>query len=283
MLSANDRRRIHVTGVALSRDDGSPCRAAVASSVDAFILGVEPSAAEASAVHTSARALATKIANLGIGILIELNGHTKGCRQDVLACRPGVADPAFFCCGPARLLPTVTIYQSNATDGSCAGPAMPAPLQMVFRSYPGTTGAPSMDAYLADVVSAPPELHSHFSERLVLLTHTALSTDHAAMYPDPPRTRPGREKWAARGREEGQGGEAEEVEGLHGLDPLMSQGPLIDCFNRAVKIDAETWALWARILLAVPARLWVIWHHSQPTESKSRLKAQMDAGEMGGD
>ena len=183
----------------------------------------------------------------------------------------------------------MTTYQCNTTDGSCAGPAMPAPLQMVFRSYPGTTGAPWMDAYLADVVSAPPELHSHFSERLVLLPHTALSTDHVAMYPDPPRTRPGRE-WAARGREEeeeaeeGQGCEDEGLGGLQGLDPLMSQGPLMACFNRAVKIDAETWALWGRILLALPtARLWVIWHSSQPMEAKSRLISKMDAGECVGD
>ena len=77
-----------------------------------------------------------------------------------------------------------------------------------------------MDLYLADRVAAPPELSPDFSEKLLLLPFTLLSTDHRNMYPSPPVS--------------GSGG------------PGNKGGELAASFNRLVKIDRETCQAWVR-------------------------------------
>lgn len=68
----------------------------------------------------------------GVDILIDLNGHTAGNRLKVFALRP-------------------------------------APVQVTYLGFPGTTGADFIDYMLADAVVAPPEQASFFSEKIVYL------------------------------------------------------------------------------------------------------------------
>lgn len=66
----------------------------------------------------------------GIDIAVDLKGYTQNHRMGILASRP-------------------------------------APLQAHYLGYPGTIGAPFIDYFLADAVSAPASMESHFSEKLV--------------------------------------------------------------------------------------------------------------------
>jgi hypothetical protein len=79
--------------------------------------------------------------SLGISILVDLIGYTSDHRQDVLAVRP-------------------------------------APVQVSYHGYMGTTGAPYIDLYMADRIIAPPEHAPAFTERLVLLPECFLGPSH---------------------------------------------------------------------------------------------------------
>lgn len=75
---------------------------------------------------------ARRIREDGVDILIDLNGHTARNRLDILALRP-------------------------------------APVQVTYLGYPGTTGADFIDYMLADAVVIPPDQAVFFSEKIVYL------------------------------------------------------------------------------------------------------------------
>ncbi|MBE0533406.1 MAG: tetratricopeptide repeat protein [Rhodospirillales bacterium] len=78
---------------------------------------------------------ARRIREDGTDILIDLNGHTAWNRLEIFALRP-------------------------------------APVQVTYLGFPGTTGADFIDYVLADTVVAPPEHASYFSEKIVYVPHT---------------------------------------------------------------------------------------------------------------
>jgi protein O-GlcNAc transferase len=69
-----------------------------------------------------------------IHILINLNGYTKFSRNEIFALHP-------------------------------------APLQIAFKGYPGTLGAPYMEYMIGDRVTTPVEDESHFAEKLIIMPH----------------------------------------------------------------------------------------------------------------
>ena len=48
----------------------------------------------------------------------------------------------------------------------------PAPLQMHYLGYPGTTGAPFIDYFIGDAITLPEGAESLFSESLIRLPHS---------------------------------------------------------------------------------------------------------------
>ena len=68
-------------------------------------------------------------------------------------------------------------------NGWTAGHAMgalafrPAPVIINYMGFAGSTGAEFVDFSAFDAVAAPPDHHSHFSERLLLLPHSYFVTD----------------------------------------------------------------------------------------------------------
>jgi protein O-GlcNAc transferase len=99
----------------------------------------------------------------------------------------------------------------------------PAPIQLSWAGYVGTTGLVAMDGLLADRFQVPPEDEPHYVERIVRLP------DGYVTY-DPPA-------------------EAPAVTAL----PAGADRPLtFASFHRPTKINAALVAVWARVLAAAP-------------------------------
>jgi predicted O-linked N-acetylglucosamine transferase (SPINDLY family) len=110
--------------VALSygRDDGSEYRRRIEAAAEPFVNLAAASFEEAVAAIRGAR----------IDVLFDMQGHTRGAREQILAARP-------------------------------------APIAVNYLVYPGTSGAPYIDYVVADAVVVPPEHAPGYTERLLLL------------------------------------------------------------------------------------------------------------------
>ena len=82
----------------------------------------------------------------GIHLLINMNGYTKGARNEIFALRP-------------------------------------APIQVMWLGYPGTSGASYMDYIITDRVTSPLELADQYSEKLAYMPKTFFVGDHRQMFP----------------------------------------------------------------------------------------------------
>jgi predicted O-linked N-acetylglucosamine transferase (SPINDLY family) len=147
----------------------------------------------------SSERLAELIKEDRIGILVEMKGYTLGSRIGVL-------------------------------------PYRPAPIQVSWLGYPGTTGATCIDYFIGDPVVTPLADQPYFSERIAQMPRCYQPNDSH-------RNRP-----QAVGRQEcGLPAEATFV---------------FASFNQQYKIVPEVFAAWCRILLSVPgAVLWLLVRH----------------------
>ena len=140
-------------------------------------------------------AAAGAIGRAGVDILVDLHGWLQNHRMAILARRP-------------------------------------APLQVTWLGFPGTTGAPFIDWLIGDGVVSPAAEQRHFTERLVRLPESYQAND--------PQPAVGQ----ATTRHE------------HGLP---ADGVVLACFNVAYKIDPESFALFCKVLERVPrAVLWLL-------------------------
>lgn len=103
----------------------------------------------------------------------------------------------------------------------------PAPVQIAWLAYPGTTGVEAIDYRLSDPRLDPPGFEDHYSERTLHLPDTFWCYDPLAQSPP--------------------------VNPL----PALSRGYLtLGCLNNPCKLTDETLVLWSRVLEALPdARL----------------------------
>jgi predicted O-linked N-acetylglucosamine transferase (SPINDLY family) len=125
VLERIDRGRFEIVLYSVGADDGSPLRARLVATADAFVDLcdlADPQAAER--IHADA-----------LDLLVDLSGHTRGHRMGILARRP-------------------------------------APVQVGFLGYAGSTGAPFIDYLIGDPLVTPPALAAHYSEKLALLPLT---------------------------------------------------------------------------------------------------------------
>jgi protein O-GlcNAc transferase len=141
-------------------------------------------------------AAAERIRADGVDILVDLIGWMHGHRMGILALRP-------------------------------------APIQVNYLGYPGTSGADFMDYIVADPVIIPSEHQPFYSEKVVYLPHCYQATD-----PTPPIC-------------------AEPVS-RHECG-LPENGFIFASFNTDYKIEPEVFCVWMNILRAVPgAVLWLL-------------------------
>lgn len=193
ILAHHDKDRFVVHAYALNKDDDSQLRQSIAGSVahfeECFGLDVE--------------AIARKIHENQIDVLVGLGGHTAGRVMDIAMWRP-------------------------------------APVQINYLSFCGTTGAAdAFDIHIADPVSTPPELARFYDERVEYLPNGHYAYDDSRVIgPTPARSELG-----------------------------LPDDKIILCgFNNSYKIEPGVFDAWCSILNAVPESvLWLFqWHRDQP-------------------
>jgi predicted O-linked N-acetylglucosamine transferase (SPINDLY family) len=137
-----------------------------------------------------------------IDVLVDLKGHTVNCRLGIFARRP-------------------------------------APVQVSYLGFPGSTGASYIDYFIGDAVVSPLENASHFSEKLALMPVCYQPNDQLRALPRPT------------------------LRAEHGLpdDALVLCG-----FNQPFKLSPEVFDVWCDLLHARPeAVLWLLqWNDATP-------------------
>ncbi|MBI5137483.1 MAG: tetratricopeptide repeat protein [Nitrospirae bacterium] len=144
LLRHHDRSRFRVIAYSHGPDDGSAIRRQIAESGDAFVDLAPSSHAEA----------ARRIHADGVDILVDLMGHTKGARTEILAFRP-------------------------------------APVQVLMLGYAATSGTDFTDYVIADRFVLPPGAERHFSERPARLPGCFMPGHRAHPEPNPAPDREG--------------------------------------------------------------------------------------------
>ena len=108
----------------------------------------------------------------------------------------------------------------------------PAPVQVSYLGYPGTTGAPFIDYLIGDSVVTPFDHAVDYTEKLVLLPGSYQVNDRSRSITEaPPRAELG-----------------------------IAEDAFVFCsFNQTYKLNPEVFDAWARILDAVPKGvLWLL-------------------------
>jgi len=150
--------------------------------------------------------VAASIRDAGIDVLFDLRGWGGGGMPEVLAMRP-------------------------------------APVQVNWLAYPGTSGAPWMDYVMADRFVLPDALAGHFSEQVAHLPRCFQPSDPRREIPAPPSR-------AACG--------------------LPDEGVVFCCFNNSYKLNPATFARAMSVLHGVPGS--VLWLLSAPGRGDERLR-----------
>jgi predicted O-linked N-acetylglucosamine transferase (SPINDLY family) len=129
-----------------------------------------------------------------IDLLLDLAGHTRGHRLGLFAARP-------------------------------------APLQLGYLGYPGTTGASFIDYFVGDAISAPLAHEAHFSERIVQLPGCFQPNGRWRPLPQP----------------------------MTRAEAGLPEDAFVMCtFNHTYKIGPQAFDAWCRVMRRVPrAVLWI--------------------------
>jgi len=167
--------------------------------------------------HWTEQRVAAQIRADEIGVLIDLKGHTFGARLGVFTHRP-------------------------------------APIQVSWLGYPGTTGGSFLDYIIGDPVVTPIEAQNQFVEQIAQMPHCYQPNDSTRSQPAPlSRSECG----------------------------LPETGFVFASFNQSYKIVPEVFEAWCRILDATPGSL--LWLMVPQPEIQARLRqaalAQGIAGE----
>jgi protein O-GlcNAc transferase len=133
----HDRARVEIFCYSLSPDDGTNFRQKVFREAEHFV--------ELSSILCNAKA-ADRIYADGIHVLVNMNGYTKGARNEIFALRP-------------------------------------APIQVMWLGYPGTSGASFMDYIVTDRQTSPLSLAHQYTEQLAWMPNTFFIGDHMRMFP----------------------------------------------------------------------------------------------------
>jgi protein O-GlcNAc transferase len=134
----HNTENVEVFCYSLSADDGTTFRLKVSQETEHFT--------DLSKVPCNGKA-ADLIQQDGIHILVNMNGYTKGARNEIFALRP-------------------------------------APVQVMWLGYPGTSGASFMDYIMTDATTSPLDANTadQYSEKLAYMPKTFFIGDHKQMF-----------------------------------------------------------------------------------------------------
>lgn len=144
------------------------------------------------------------------------------------------------------ILVEMTGHTKDNRFGACA--FRPAPIQVEWLGFPGTTGASFMDYALVDKVIAPKSHQTYFTEKLIYLPHC-----YQINTPQKISTK----KFARSGF------------------GLPEEGFIFGSFNQVFKIDSVIFDTWMSILKQVPGS--VLWLWGQHKECIGNLKREAEA------
>eukprot|EP00698_Gefionella_okellyi_P018485 TRINITY_DN5544_c0_g1_i2.p1 TRINITY_DN5544_c0_g1~~TRINITY_DN5544_c0_g1_i2.p1 ORF type:complete len:817 (+),score=174.51 TRINITY_DN5544_c0_g1_i2:369-2453(+) len=136
VFAMHDRETTEVFLFSTHRDDGSLERRDIEAAAEHFIDIVTVETGEA----------ARLIASYKLHVLVDLNGHTQGNRNEIFALRP-------------------------------------APITISYMGFCGSTGASYEDYFATDRVTVPPEHATYFDEKLVVMRDSYFVTDHKQRWP----------------------------------------------------------------------------------------------------
>ena len=129
-----------------------------------------------------------------------------------------------------------------------------APVQISYLGYPGTTGMQSMDYMIADLVTVPPFLQQHYSEKMLYLPHTYQPNDNNKAVSHQPGTK-----------------------SEHGLPETSF---VFCCFNNNYKISPTEFDIWMRLLTRIPKS--VLWLLQSNDDSRENLRREAEARGIAG-
>jgi len=139
MFERHDRNRIETFAYSTSADDASAIGRRVRAAFEHWRdLPATAHAVNAEQIHADA-----------LDVLIDLNGHTRGGRLDMLALRP-------------------------------------APVQIHYMGLPGTIGYEAISAIVADAIVIPPAADVHYAEQVIRLPRCYYVTDGSRTLPPRP-------------------------------------------------------------------------------------------------
>ncbi|KAJ6797840.1 putative UDP-N-acetylglucosamine--peptide N-acetylglucosaminyltransferase SEC [Iris pallida] len=191
VFGMHDRENVEVFCYALSQNDGTEWRLRIQSEAEHFI----------DVSSMSSDAIVRMINEDKIQVLVNLNGYTKGARNEIFAMQP-------------------------------------APIQVSYMGFPGTTGATYIDYLVTDEFVSPTRFSHIYSEKLVHLPHCYFVNDY-------------------------------KQKNLDVLDPvcrhkrsdygLPEDKFIFACFNQLYKMDPDIFNTWCNILKRVPnSALWLL-------------------------
>ncbi|XP_062164882.1 probable UDP-N-acetylglucosamine--peptide N-acetylglucosaminyltransferase SEC [Alnus glutinosa] len=203
VFGMHDKENVEVFCYALSPDDGTEWRQRIQSEAEHFI----------DVSSMSSDMIARLINEDKIQILVNLNGYTKGARNEIFAMQP-------------------------------------APIQISYMGFPGTTGASYIHYLVTDEFVSPSHFSHIYSEKLVHLPHCYFVNDY-------------------------------KQKNLDVLDPncqtkrsdygLPEDKFIFACFNQLYKMDPDIFNAWCNILKRVPnSALWLL---RFPAAGEMRLRA----------
>ncbi|VFQ64601.1 unnamed protein product [Cuscuta campestris] len=203
VFGMHDKRSVEVFCYALSPNDGTEWRLRIESEAEHFI----------NVSSMSSDMIARMINEDQIQILINLNGYTKGARNEIFA-------------------------------------MLPAPIQVSYMGFPGTTGATYIHYLVTDEFVSPTQYSHIYSEKLVHLPHCYFVNDYKQKNCDvlDPNCQPKRSDYG-----------------------LPEDKFIFACFNQLYKMDPEIFTTWCNILKRVPnSALWLL---RFPAAGEMRLRA----------
>uniref|UniRef100_A0A7S4PJS0 protein O-GlcNAc transferase n=1 Tax=Guillardia theta TaxID=55529 RepID=A0A7S4PJS0_GUITH len=153
----------------------------------------------------------------------------------------------------------------------------PAPIQLSFKGFPGTTGIAEHHGIVADRKVIPPEFSEFYVERLVYMPHSYHYNGHDSLYAHLAELDPS--SWPSRAELAG-GSYFMKSSGSNSRKPEFFPADAIDSFilcnfNQFYKITPKVWQLWMHLLGQVPdSKLWLLSWNEAGKQSLLRYAKQ---------